>query len=109
MAPNSNDPASFKDVNALPDDAVALLVWREGFGGQPLTIIITQASWDMNKKRLMSDGQQFFPDHVYEFESPTNEGGRKSIFHLQKVIGWCANIHSGIVQIAKPKLLVPAS
>lgn len=108
MAPNSNDPAAFKDVNALPDDAVALLIWRNDFGGQPLTIIITRASWDMNKERLMKDGHQFFPEHVYEFESPVNEQGRKSIFHLQKVIGWCANIHTGIKLVAKPKLVVPA-
>lgn len=108
MAPNSNDPAQHSDVNSLPDDCVALLIWRDGFEMNPLTIIITQASWDMNKKRLMDDGAQFFPEHVYEFESPVNEAGRKSIFHLQKVIGWCANIHTGILQIKKPALVVPA-
>lgn len=96
MAPNSNDPANFPDVNALPEDAVALLVWREGFGPQPLTIIVSRASWDMNKKVLADAGMAFNPDRIYEFESPTNEHGRKSIFHLQKVIGWCGNVHSGI-------------
>ena len=107
MAPNSNDPASFQDVNALPDDAVALLVWREDFGGQPLTIIITRGSWEMNKKVVMDAGMTF-GDRIYEFESPVNEQGRKTIFHLEKVIGWCANFHTGIMQIAKPKLVVPA-
>jgi len=106
MTPNTNDPATLKDVNQLPDDAVALLVWRDGFGPQPLTIIISQASWDTNKERVKKAGR-FQAEFLYEFESPTNEQGRKSTFHLQKVIGWCANVHSGIVQVKKPKLVVP--
>lgn len=108
MAPNENDPAAFDNVNSLPDDAVALLIWREDFGGQPLTIIISQASWDATKKRIMNDGHHFNVDSAYEFESPTNAQGRKSLFYLQKVIGLCANVHTGIVPAPKPKLVVPS-
>lgn len=107
MALKIEDPTALKDVNQLPDDAVSLLVWRDGFGPQPLTIIISKASWDMNRERV-GMAERFKPDSIYEFESPTNEQGRKSIFHLQKVIGWCANVHSGIISVKKPKLMVPA-
>lgn len=92
-----NPTGASGQVNDLPSDAVALLVWREGFGPQPLTIVVSKRSWEMNQKVVADAGSQFHPDRIYEFESPTNPKGRKTIFHLQKVIGWAANIDTGIV------------
>lgn len=91
------NPTGAASVDDLPNDAVALLVWREITGAQPMTAVVTRASWEMNKKVVMDAGFKFEPGRIYEFESPTNEGGRKTIFHLQGVTGWMANIHTGIV------------
>lgn len=91
------NPTAVNSVDDLPSDHIALLVWREITGPQPMTIVITRASWDMNKQVLMDNGFQFEPKRVYEFESPTNEKGRKTIFHLAGVVGWMANIDTGIV------------
>jgi hypothetical protein len=89
---NTNDPVD------LPPDAVAIMVWRDGFGPQPITIVISRASWDTNHKKVIDDNR-FNPDSVYVFESPINGQGRKTVFHLQNVIGWAANISTGIVPV----------
>ena len=89
--------AEAASVNDLPQDHVALLVWREITGPQPMTIIVTRASWDTNKKVVMEAGAKFEPSRIYEFESPINDQGRKTIFHFQGVVGWMANIGTGIV------------
>ncbi len=91
------NPTAATSVDDLPSDHIALLVWREITGPQPMTIVITRASWEMNKKVIMDAGFKFLPDRIYEFESPTNSNGRKTIFHLQGVVGWMANINTGIV------------
>jgi len=96
-ADNVVNPTNVTSVDDLPAGHIALLVWREITGPQPMTIIITRASWDMNKKVVMDAGFKFEPGRIYEFESPTTEGGRKTIFHLQGVVGWMANIDTGIV------------
>ena len=88
---------SAKNVNDLSNEEVGLLVWREGFGPDPLTIVVSKASWDTNKKIIEEAGSVFDPNHVYVFESPVSAQGRKTTFHLQKVMGWCANSYSGIV------------
>lgn len=95
------NPTSVSSVDDLPADQVALMVWREITGPQPMTIIITRASWDMNKKVVMDAGAIFVPSRIYEFESPINDQGRKTIFHLQGVVGWMANIGTGIIVPAK--------
>lgn len=81
----------------LPHDAVALHVWRNFTGVQPMTIVVTRASWDMNKKVVMDGGARFNPDRIYEFESPTNPQGRRTTFHLQDVVSWAASVYTGIV------------
>ena len=99
------NPTKATEVEDLPKDAVALLVWREFTGAQPMTIVVTKASWDMNRKAVMNDGAKFIPNRIYEFDSPTNPKGRKTIFMLQDVIGWAANVDTGIVA-APPGLKV---
>ena len=58
-----------------------------------MTLVVTRASWDMNKKVVMDAGMKFESGRIYEFESPTNPKGRKTTFHLQDVVGWAANTH----------------
>lgn len=91
------NPTDVTSVDDLPKDAIALLVWREITGAQPMTIVITRASWEMNKKVMMDAGFVFDPKRIYEFESPTNSKGRKTIFHLQGIVGWMANVYTGII------------
>lgn len=91
------NPTNASEVEALPKDAVAILVWRKFAGAQPMTIVVTKASWEMNKKTVMDGGATFNPDRIYEFDSPTNPRGRKTTFMLQDVIGWAANVDTGIV------------
>lgn len=91
------NPTNVTSVDNLPKDHIALLVWREITGPQPMTIIITRKSWEMNKQVIMNNGFQFEPKRIYEFESPTTDGGRKTIFHLAGVVGWMANICTGII------------
>lgn len=92
-----NSVADAKSSDDLPKDAVALLVWRNFTGSQPMTLVVTRASWEMNKKVVMDQGSTFTPDRIYEFDSPTNERGRKTTFHLQDVVGWAANYDTGII------------
>ncbi len=91
------NPTKASEVEDLPQDAVALLVWRKFTGPQPMTIVVTKASWEMNRKVVMNAGAQFLPERVYEFDSPTNPKGRRTTFMLQDVIGWAANVDTGIV------------
>lgn len=93
------NPTDVTSVDDLPKDAVALLVWREITGAQPTTIIITRASWDINKKVVVDAGSVFDPKRIYAFESPTNSKGRKTVFHLQGIVGWMANVDTGIVPV----------
>lgn len=93
---NPTNPTGIENVNELPNDAVALIVWRKDFGPQPLTIIVSRASYDKNKK-LLDDKKTFDTNMVWDFESPINEKGRKSVFSLSGVTGWVANLHTGIV------------
>lgn len=90
-------PTNANEVGDLPKNAVALLVWRKFAGAQPMTIVVTKESWEMNKKTVMDGGATFNPDRIYEFDSPTSPKGRKTIFHLQDVIGWAANLDMGAV------------
>ena len=83
-------------VDDLPEDAVALLVWRKFTGPQPMTIIVTKESWDKNKKAVMDTGGVFHYERIYEFESPVNLKGRQTTFHLQDVIGWAANVGTDV-------------
>ena len=99
------NPTDVREVEDLPNDAVALLVWRKFTGPQPMTIVVTKASWEMNRKVVMDQGACFNPDRIYEFDSPTNPAGRRTTFMLQDVIGWAANVHSSIIQ-APPGLKV---
>lgn len=99
------NPTKASEVEDLPEDAVALLVWRKFTGPQPMTIVVTKASWEMNRKVVMNAGSQFLPERVYEFDSPTSPNGRRTTFMLQDVIGWAANVHSSIIQ-APPGLKV---
>ncbi len=99
------NPTNASEVEDLPQDAVALLVWRRFTGPQPMTIVVTKASWEMNRKVVMDAGATFLPERVYEFDSPTNPRGRRTTFMLQDVIGWAANVHSSIIA-APPGLKV---
>ena len=99
------NPTQASEVEDLPNDAVALLVWSKFTGPQPMTIVVTRASWEMNKKVVVDAGFVFVPERVYEFDSPTNPKGRRTTFMLQDVIGWAANFHSAIIQ-APPGLKV---
>jgi hypothetical protein len=93
-APIAN-PTQATGVEDLPDDAVALLVYRGFTGPNPMTIVVTEESWEMNKKVVIDAGMKFEPDRIYEFESPINPAGRRTTFHLQDVVGWAANTHPG--------------
>lgn len=95
------NPTQASGVEELPNDAVALLVWRKFTGAQPMTIVVTKASWEMNKKVVVDTGMQFIPERIYEFDSPPNPQGRKTTFHLQDVIGWAANVHTGVIPAPK--------
>ena len=92
------NPTGATGLEDLPDDVVALSVWRTFTGPQPMTIMVTKASWEMNKAALMKQGHRFHADRIYEFDSPTSPKGRRTTFHLQDVIGWAANVHSSIIQ-----------
>lgn len=92
------NPTGAAEVEDLPQDAVALLVWRKFTGPQPMTVVVTKASWEMNKKVVMDQGATFNPDRIYEFDSPTNPKGRRTTFMLQDVIGWAASVDTGIVK-----------
>lgn len=87
------------NVGELPPDAVALLVWREGLGPQPLTVVVSKQSWEMNQKVIREAGMVFNRERVYEFESPTGPQGRKTVFHFQGVTSWAANYDTGIVPV----------
>lgn len=89
------DPTGSINMGDIPSDAVVLLVWRRFSGAEPFTIIVTPASWVMNKQVVVNAGFSFDPERIYEFESPPDKKGRKTIFHLQDVIGWAANVHTG--------------
>lgn len=95
----AENPTGVVNVDELPADHVALLVWRDKFGATPLTVVVSRQSWDMNVKTLMDDGYKFDHERVYEFESPVNAMGRKSIFHFEGVIGWIANVGTGIISV----------
>ena len=56
-----------------------------------MTIVVSKEAWDRNKK-IVKSSRQFHEDQVYTFESPVNGEGRQSVFHLQDVIGWAANV-----------------
>lgn len=99
-APIAN-PTGAQQMADLPDDAVALLVWRTITGPSPMTFVVTRASWDMNRKVVIDAGSVFVAERIYEFESPTNEQGRKTIFHFQGVVSWAGNIATGIVPAPK--------
>jgi hypothetical protein len=99
------NPTKASEGENLPKDAVALLVWRKFTGPQPMTIVVTRNSWEMNKKVVMDAGFQFVPERIYEFDSPTNPKGRKTTFMFQDVIGWAANVDTGIIA-APPGLKV---
>ncbi len=99
------NPIKAIEVEDLPKDAVALLVWRKFTGPQPMTIVVTRASWVMNREVVMNAGAKFIPDRIYEFDSPTNPKGRKTTFMLQDVIGWAANVDTGVI-VAPPDLKV---
>ncbi len=92
-----NGSKQVQGVDNLPPDAVGLLVWRKFCGPQPMTFVVTKASWEMNKKVVVDAGMQFISERIYEFESLTTPEGRKTTFHLQDVIGWAANVVTGIV------------
>lgn len=91
------NPTDVNQIEDLPPDAVALLVWRKFTGPQPMTIVVTKASWEMNKKVVIDAGFQFVPERIYEFESPVNAKGRKTVFQVQDVVGWAGNYDTGIV------------
>ena len=92
------NPTGATGLEDLPDDVVALSVWCNFTGPQPMTIIVTKASWEMNKAVIMKQGHRFHADRIYEFDSPTSPKGRRTTFHLQGVTGWAANAHSSIIQ-----------
>lgn len=89
-----------KNADDLPPDQVGLMIWHAGAPGG-MTIIITLASWEMNKKVVMDAGNIFVPDRIYEFESPINAKGRKHIHHFMGVKGWVANVSTGIVPVRR--------
>lgn len=91
--PNQQSPEE------LPNDAVAVLVWRKFTGPQPLTIVVTKDSWERNRDLVRKTN--FVADTVYEFHSPQSPAGRTSVFQLTDVVGWAGNVHSSIV--AAPK------
>jgi len=100
LKPNSsNNLRQTREVEDLPSDAVALLVWRTFTGAQPMTLVVTKASWEMNEEVIIHAGFKFVEGRIYEFESPINPEGRKTIFHLQDVIGWAANVDTGIIPV----------
>ncbi len=91
------DPTGAIGVADLPSDAVALFIWRKFSGSQPFIIVVTLASWLMNKQVVVDAGFSFDPERIYEFESPSSPEGRKTVFHLQDVIGWAASVDTGTV------------
>lgn len=96
------NPTNASEVEDLPKDAVALLIWRKFTGIQPMTIVVTKASWEMNKQVVMDEGSKFDLDRIYEFDSPTNPKGRMTTFHLQDVISWAANVDTSSSIIVPP-------
>jgi hypothetical protein len=91
------NPTDMKEVKDLPSDAAALLVWREGMGFSPLTVVVSVASWEMNQKVLMDAGMKFDRERIYEFESPINHKGRRTTFYFSQVTSWAINVDTGII------------
>lgn len=95
MADVQNPTGVLPDVNKLPNDAVALIIWRKDHP-QPMPVIVTRESFERNR-HLVETKKMFMPETVYIFDSPTNEQGRKSVFQFSGVTSWVGNYHSGIV------------
>ena len=83
----------------LPEDAVALLVWRKFAGPNPMTVVVTKDSFEKNRARVAKVGGTFNPDSIYTFEGPVSPSGRKTTFQFQDVISWAGNYHSGIIPV----------
>ena len=90
--------ASTVNANNLPQDAVALMVWTRHTGPQPVTIIVSRDSFEKNRERVKQSGT-FMAENVYQFESPVNPSGRKTVYQLSGVVGWVGNLYTGIVPV----------
>jgi hypothetical protein len=88
------NPTQATNTVDLDNETVALLVWRGFMGAQPMTIVVSRKSWLANQK-IVDDHHAFNPNQIYTFESPVNTEGRQSVFHLQDVVSWAANVHIG--------------
>ena len=88
------NPTKATGMEDLPEDVVALLVWRNFTGNQPMTIVVTKESWMRNHK-IAQSSRLFHPDRIYIFDSPVNEAGRQTVFQLQGIVGWAANVYVG--------------
>ena len=89
------NPTQATGVVDLNDDTVALLVWRKFMGATPMTIVVSREAWERNEK-IIANHHTFQLNTVYTFESPVNAEGRQSVFHLQDVIGWAANVKADV-------------
>ena len=92
------DPNNTIDMEEMPQDAVALVVWRTITGPNPMTIVVTRDSWDENRDHVANLGF-FEPTFTYQFESPVNPKGRKTVFQLQGVVSWAAHVYTGIIPV----------
>ena len=90
--PPKMDPTKPNMAEELPNDAVALVVWRECTGPQPMTVVVTRDSWERNRKFAVREGK-IDPERAYVFESPINHLNRQSTFFLQGVTSWVGNVY----------------
>jgi hypothetical protein len=90
------NPTGVADVNEIPNDAVAVMIWRASCGPNPTTIIATRQSYDWFLERMVAEGG-LSQKETYEFESPTPPQGRKSRFWFTDVTGITINYHSGVI------------
>ena len=96
MAGPPMNPAGIQDVDQIPKDAVAVLVFREHCGPQPTTIIVTKASYENFLERMVADGGIKL-EETYEFESPKAPKGRRSRFWFTRVVGITCNYDTGVL------------
>lgn len=93
---DANNPTGAMDINKLPQDAVALVVFREECGPQPTTVVITKKSYEAFVERISEDGG-ISKEVTYEFDSPTNQFARRSKFFFSRVTGVIVNFYTGVV------------
>ena len=87
-----------EQLQNLPPNLVALMLWRDPkeYGPDPITFVVTKASFEYMQKKIKSEGE-ITPEKLYWFDTPQNPQGRRSVFYFTRVVGMMGNFHSPII------------